>query len=200
MKTLLILGSDKLSQLVISKIGLNKHTEILIDKSTNLKRIFKLIAKGVISPLLFAKMCYCELIRNSFFFLESFKSIKSNKELLDIVENNNIKKIILFRVGLIINKELIKKKILILNIHAAKIPKFGGIGSIQKALNKKEFNQYASLHIVTKTIDKGRVLDKEKYLLSPNNSYCLNEEIAYKASIKLLSRTLLKNSKMKNLY
>jgi len=70
MKTLLILGSDKLSQLVISKIGLNKHTEILIDKSTNLKRIFKLIAKGVISPLLFAKMCYCELMRNSFFFLE----------------------------------------------------------------------------------------------------------------------------------
>ena len=69
MKTLLILGNDKLGQLAISKIVLNKHTRILIDKSTNLKRIFKLIAKGVISPLLFAKMCYCEFIRNSFCFL-----------------------------------------------------------------------------------------------------------------------------------
>ena len=75
------------------------------------------------------------------------------------------------------------------------MPKFGGIGSIQKALKEREFNQYASLHIVNETIDKGRVLDKEKYFLSPNNCYCRNEEIAYKAAIKLLLRTLVKLKK-----
>ena len=195
MKTLLILGNDKLSQLAISFIGLNNNFKILIDKSINLKKIFKLLAKRVISPFLFAKICFCELSRRSFCSLETFNSIKNNKELLSFVENNNIKKIILFRAGLIINKELIEKKILILNIHAAKVPKYGGIGSIQKALKEREFNQYASLHIVNATIDKGKVLDKEKYILSQNNSYCRNEEIAYKASIKLLSRTLLKSKK-----
>jgi hypothetical protein len=45
MKTLLILGNDKLSQLAVSKISLNSHFKILIDKSTNIKKIFKLLAK-----------------------------------------------------------------------------------------------------------------------------------------------------------
>jgi methionyl-tRNA formyltransferase len=193
MKTLLILGNDKLSQLAISKISLNSHFKILIDKSTNLKRIYKLITKKIIKPSLLVKMFFCELCRKKNHSLETFKSIKNNKTLITYVKKNNIKKIILFRAGLIINKTLIKQKITILNIHAAKVPKYGGIGSIQKALLKKEFNQYASLHFVNTEIDKGRVIDREKYKLKPNKSYCYNEEIAYLAGIKLLTRALKKS-------
>jgi methionyl-tRNA formyltransferase len=192
MKTLLILGNDKLSQLAVSKISLNSHSKILIDKSTNIKKIFKLLAKGVINPFLLAKMYYSELRRKSLCSLELFKSIKNNKELLKIVENNNIKKIILFRAGLIISKELIQKKISIHNIHAAKIPNYGGIGSIQKALKEKAYKQFACLHIVTAAIDRGRIIDKEKYTLMPKKSYYLNEEVAYNAAIKILCRVLLK--------
>ncbi len=192
MKTLLILGNDKISQLVASKISSNINLKILIDKSNNLKRIYKLLTKRVISPLLFIKMFYCEFKRKNFHSLKSFESIHDNKMLVSFVEKHNIKKIILFRAGLIIGKTLIKKKITILNIHAAKVPQYGGIGSIQKALKKKELNQYASLHLVKVAIDKGKVLDKEKYNLIPNKSYCYNEGIAYRAASKLLSRTLLK--------
>jgi hypothetical protein len=78
MKTLLILGNDKLSQLAVSKISLNSHFKILIDKSTNIKKIFKLLAKGVINPFLLAKMYYSELRRKSLCSLELFKSINEN--------------------------------------------------------------------------------------------------------------------------
>jgi len=192
MKTLLILGNDKLSELAISKIVLNKNLKILIDRSNNFKRVYKLLIKGVISPLLLIKMLYCEHKRKNLVSLKSFESIHSNKMLIGFVKKYKIKKIILFRASLIIDKKLIKKKIKILNIHAAKVPKYGGIGSIQKALKHKELNQYASLHLVKVAIDKGKVLDKEKYNLIPNKSYCYNEEVAYRAASKLLSRTLLK--------
>ena len=192
MKTLLILGNDKISQLAASKISPKINLKILIDRSNNIKRIYKLLTKGVINPLLFIKMFYCEFKRKNFHSLKSFETIHDNKMLVSFVEKHNIKKIILFRAGLIIGKTLIKKKIIILNIHAAKVPKYGGIGSIQKALKQKELNQYASLHLVKVAIDKGKVLDKEKYNLISNKSYCYNEGIAYRAASKLLLRTLLK--------
>ena len=193
MKTLIILGNDRLSQLAISKIGSSDNLCILIDRSTNLKRIYKLVIKKKITLSILIKMFFCELQRKKFNNLNSFESIRNNKTLLDYIKRNNIKKIILFRAGLIINKVLIKKRITILNIHAAKVPKYGGIGSIQKALKDKDFNQYASLHHVTTAIDKGKVLDKEKYKLLASKSYCFNENIAYQSALKLLCRTLLQN-------
>jgi folate-dependent phosphoribosylglycinamide formyltransferase PurN len=190
MNTFLIIGNDRICQQVVSKINLNTHFKILIDKSTNLKRVTKLIAKRKISPFLLAKMYYCEFWRNNYDSLDTFDSIKKNETLINLVEEYDIKKIVLFRAGLILNKKLIEKKIDILNIHAAIVPKYGGIGSIQKALNEKAFNQYSSLHKVTTTIDKGEILDKEVYTLVPEKSYCYNEKIAYEAAFKLLNRTL----------
>ena len=109
MKTLLILGNDKLSELAISKIVLNKNLKILIDRSNNFKRVYKLLIKGVISPLLLIKMLYCEHKRKNLVSLKSFESIHSNKMLIGFVKKYKIKKIILFRAGLIIDKKLIKK-------------------------------------------------------------------------------------------
>ena len=76
----------------------------------------------------------------------------------------------------------------LLNVHCAKIPEFGGIGSIAKALRNKSFEQEATLHKVSKKIDEGKVIDTEKFSLNPDASYCKNETIAYNAGIRLLKR------------
>ena len=82
----------------------------------------------------------------------------------------------------------------ILNIHAAKVPEYGGIGSIQKALKDGAYEQFASLHEVTDRIDQGELVDTEKFVLRANSSYAENEKIAYGASINLLLRNIKKTS------
>ena len=77
------------------------------------------------------------------------------------------------------------------------IPDFGGIGSINKALESNAYDQSACLHVVTSRIDEGRVLDKENYTLDPSGSYCSNEAIAYKAAETLLIRSLKENYDVK---
>ena len=80
-----------------------------------------------------------------------------------------------------------------MNIHCAKVPDYGGLGSIQKALDEKCYAQNSTLHQVTTTIDQGKVFDTESYKLDPNKSYFTNENIAYKSGLLLLQRTLQKS-------
>ena len=76
----------------------------------------------------------------------------------------------------------------ILNIHCAKIPEYGGIGVLDRALNDKAYNQEATLHIITERIDEGEVITVEPYKLQESLSYRENENIAYDAGIKLFNR------------
>ena len=90
------------------------------------------------------------------------------QDLINEVKKNSPQRIILFRAGLIINKSVISLGVPLLNVHCAKIPEFGGIGSIAKALRNKSFEQEATLHEVSKKIDEGKVIDTEKFSLNPN--------------------------------
>ena len=60
--------------------------------------------------------------------------IKNNHDLLEIIKTLEPFRLVLFRAGLIIDKSVIDDYVKILNIHAARVPIYGGIGSIQKAL------------------------------------------------------------------
>ena len=118
--------------------------------------------------------------------------ISQNSELLKIITDLKPERLLLYRCGLIINKNILKTGIPILNFHAAKIPDYGGIGSINKALLDKVYNQFASLHQVTEHIDRGKLIDIENYVLNPQSSYTENEGIAYAASLRLLIRNFNK--------
>ena len=78
----------------------------------------------------------------------------------------------------------------IYNIHAARVPEYGGLGSIARALKDGALEQFASLHEVTSKIDEGKLLDTENFLLSPKASYFENEQTAYSAAIRLLMRRI----------
>ena len=71
-----------------------------------------------------------------------------------------------------------------------------GLGSINRALNDCAFEQNASLHQVTSTIDKGLVIDVEPFLLNGEKSYCYNENIAYQAGLRLLCEQLVVNNQL----
>lgn len=193
-KTLLILGNDKIAGSALTKINnIDKDTKIIIDRSTNFKRIKRLIQKKILKPSLIFKMALNEIARKDKKPNKKLSGISSNTDILKIIQDFSPDRLILFRAGLIINKEILNTGIPVLNIHAATVPDFGGLGSIDMALKSKVYNQSACLHIVTSRIDEGAVIDKEDYALDPKANYFLNEEIAYNAAIKLLLRAITKN-------
>jgi folate-dependent phosphoribosylglycinamide formyltransferase PurN len=193
MKTLIILGDDKITGVAAKKIHKNSENIIYIDRSNNIHRIIKLLKKGVLSPLLLAKMIASQLTHHGKRPTKDIPGITSNSDLLNIISILEPDRIMLFRAGLIINEKVLNTGIPILNIHAATVPAYGGIGSIDKAIKDKAYRQHACLHIVTSKIDQGRILDKECYQLDPHENYCENERIAYRAALILLLRAIEKN-------
>ncbi|WP_460874697.1 formyltransferase family protein [Paralcaligenes ginsengisoli] len=199
MSTMLILGSDKVAGSVFTLPELSATNPVIVrDESTNLHRVARLMWKGRLSALLLLKMFFCECQRsNTRNVPASVQRIKNNKDLLTLLNKHQPNRVILFRAGLVINKEVISYEIPLLNIHCAKIPEFGGLGSIARALRNGVMDQSATLHQVTTTIDSGTVFDTEPFTLDPNLSYCANERIAYNAGLRLLQRTLRSDIGMK---
>jgi len=190
MSKLVILGNDKIGGLAYKKLHNLSDSNIYIDKSANLRRIFILLLKKRINIRLVCKMIVSEFMRSGNRPPKNSLSLNDNNDLLNVIKQGNYSKILLFRAGLIINKSVIDTGLPILNIHAAKVPDFGGIGSIDRALRNKAFNQFASLHVVTTKIDEGEVIDKEHFVLDPEKSYFENERLAYDAAICLLLRVV----------
>lgn len=193
MKTLLVLGNDKIAGRAFELLQLNLSEDnfiVVVDKTTSLSRVLKLIKSGTLTFKLVLKMLVSEWRRKGNTPPESLRPILSNKDLLEVIQTTKPERIILFRAGLIISKAIIDTDIPIMNIHCANIPEYGGIGSISRALRDKALDQAACLHIVTKTIDEGEVVDHELYSLVLCNPYHVNENIAYEAGIRLLMRTL----------
>jgi len=137
-------------------------------------------------------MLICELRRNKNILRNNkLEVIKNNNDLFFYIKKYEPKKIILFRVGLVIQKKVISFGVPIFNIHCAMLPKYKGLGAIHKAINQKAVMQKATLHKVTYKIDSGKILDTEPYKINLKKSYCFNENQAYNAGIKLLKRSIL---------
>lgn len=190
MKTLLIIGSDKIGLSALRLVEVSDYVRVVFDQSSSLKRILNLIIRKRISLWLVVKMALAEIFRKSEYKDKSIPSISSNRDLQAILNSQKFDQIILFRAGLIIESSIIDKDIPIYNIHAATIPEYGGLGSIYRAISDNELDQRACLHSVTNKIDEGTVIDFENYKLSKESSYSENENVAYQAAITLLQRTL----------
>jgi hypothetical protein len=192
MLTMLVIGKDRLSYKAINSLKYDAKSLVIVkDISTNLRRICKLIFKGTLQIDLLLKMFYCELIRKKeYTYHHDMLRVKSNQDLIRLIKVYRPDRIILFRAGLIINNDIISMRTPIMNIHCAKIPEYGGIGSINKAIKDHSYAQCATLHEVITAIDCGRILDIEPYCLDLDKPYCYNEYVAYEAGIKLLQRTV----------
>lgn len=186
MKRIILIGNDKISSMALQVLPNDEEIFCYVDKSTNFKRIVKLLKKRAMPFPLVVKMLLCEVFRPGHKPSSAIPSIKSNVDLARTIKNKCPDEVILFRAGLIINTNVLSLGAKILNIHCARLPDYGGIGTIARALKDNEYDQSATLHVVTKSIDEGEVLKTLPYRLNPSESYCKNEMVAYKAGVQLL--------------
>lgn len=190
---LVILGKDKIGQIGAKAIGPVKGVRMVWDCSSNLKRVARLVIKRRIKLALLLKMFWAEVLRESSgdsSFSTSFVNVKDNSELRNLMIELKPAVVVCFRAGLIIAPRVLSLGIPFYNIHAAKVPEFGGLGSIQKALTAGAYHQSACLHQIEHTIDTGPVLLEEPYQLDPQATYSENEDRAYSAGIALLVKSI----------
>ena len=189
-KIIVVFGDDKISRTLFSQINFSDNIILVSDKSSNIRRVIRLIMRGSIPILAVIKMFFADVFRQNAELLTHTFSIRSNSELSDLYNEYLPSKIILFRAGLIVQRNKFPSNFDLLNIHCASIPKYGGLASIHRAIQNGDFIQNATLHRVTNKIDEGEVLSELKYEMIPSNSYKKNEDIAYKAGFKLLVKVL----------
>ena len=161
MNTLLIISPDKIGFKVLNTTSIPNNVTVVFDRSSTIKRILKLIYQKRIPISLVLKMAISEIRRKRERLGANFCSIHSNADVRDLIKRYKIDNIILFRAGLIIESDIIQQGIPIANIHAASLPKYGGLGSINRALKDRAVDQNACLHRVTEKIDEGSILDTQ---------------------------------------
>ena len=189
MKAIVVVGNDKIGRRLVSKISDNSDISVLIDHSSGLSRIYKILLKRRIGIKTLLLMGLAEMMRRDT-AIPDLPRITSNADLATACKKNNVKRVFLFRAGLIISRELLDQGFEIINMHCARLPEYGGLASIHKALVNKDYDQCATLHIVTEGIDKGEIIRTLPFKLDPKFSYKKNEDTAYEAGITLLSHYL----------
>lgn len=185
-KLLLVTSGDKFGSQARLAAGRYPGVVLVEDRSSNLGRVVRLLLRRRLSPWLVARMAWAEFRRAPAPRTPGAWRIHSNADLLEVLEKECPARVVLFRAGLIIGKHVLATGIPIMNIHCARVPEFGGLGSIDAALRAGAYDQCATLHQVTQAIDRGEVLMTRAYQLDPAKSYRVNEDVAYRAGLALL--------------
>jgi methionyl-tRNA formyltransferase len=189
MARLLVVSNDKLGRRLAARLADVSDLVIVADATPNVGRILRLLRRGSLSPLLLFRMAMAEACRPDTQTMIQ-QRIGGNSELAELIAAGAIEEIYTFRAGLIIGRDLLHSGARFFNCHCARLDGFGGLGSIHRALREGAHDQAATLHRVTQKIDSGEIIALEPYRLDPRRSYGNNEDIAYEAGIRLLSRIL----------
>ena len=187
-QTLLVVSNDKISWHVLNLLKNKNNLIFAADETTGVRRVLRLVFRRKISINLLVRMLISEIRRPSATKEKEVSRIRSNDQLLKLIRDKNPCRILLFRAGLIISREILSEGIPIFNIHCARLPEFGGIGAIWRAMQCGAIHQCATLHRITSRIDEGEVIDTEGYTLDTGKSYGYNENLAYEAGGRLLER------------
>ena len=189
-KIIVVLADDKITKSLFSTVNFEENVILVLDRSSNIRRVKKLILRGSLPLFSVFKMLFADILRRNIDLKVPVLSIANNTDLLNLYEEYSPSQIILFSAGLIVKRDKFPADFDLLNIHCASIPSYGGLASIYRAIKNKDFSQKATLHRVTNKIDEGEVLKELPYEMTPTNSYRKNEDIAYKAGFDLLIEVL----------
>jgi methionyl-tRNA formyltransferase len=188
-KTFVVVSDDKITSKLFKDFN---RTDVLLlkDRSSNFKRFLKLVVNRRIPIKAFFLMALAEFLRKKTDSTANFEVIRSNHELQNLYRKHVPEKIVLFRAGLIVKRNLFPLNLQMYNLHCAKLPEYGGLASIYRARLAGDLKQNATLHVLTDEIDGGAVLDEQPYTLSQNESYRTCEDLAYQKGYELLCKTL----------
>ncbi len=158
-------------------IGKNKiYCAVFISgRGSNLKSIFryskkkssKIILKLVVSNNLSApgvKFAKKNKIITQIVNYEN--KIKAEKEMLNLLKQNDIKLICLAGFLKILSKNFIKNfNGKIINIHPSLLPKYKGLNTHERVIKNKESYSGCTVHFVNKTLDSGKIILQQKVKL-----------------------------------
>jgi hypothetical protein len=187
MNTLLLVGDDKIGRSLLARLPPGVATAL--DRSSNWRRAARVLLKGSLSPAALWMMWRAESRRRDTRAGAS-AAVRTSGELLALVRQAGVERLILFRAGLIVSRDLLSAAREVLNVHCARLPDYGGLGAIHRALKQGDYRQCATMHRVIERIDAGAVVATLPYVLDPARSYFDNEELAYEAGMKLLLEQL----------
>lgn len=184
--TLVLVGNDKRGRTFIHRYARQYNVSMVVqDGSRAIRRIVKLLRRGSLSIPVLLKMTWAEL-RRPYCRIPALPHIKTNSELVAIINDQKIEQIVLYHVGLIIRRKVLETGVTVYNIHCARLPEYGGLMAIQRALDKGDFQQEATLHIINEQVDSGETIQTVSFLLDAEKSYGANEDTAFDAGETLL--------------
>ncbi|HZZ80538.1 MAG TPA: hypothetical protein VFE62_18690 [Gemmataceae bacterium] len=187
--TLLVVGNDKIGARLLQRIPPTWPGHVVLDCSSSVTRVLRLLRRGSLPVGTFLRMAWANAWRPQLPMPE-YPRVGDISSLLEWIDKTQANRVFLFRAGLIISQRALACGAQFLNTHCARVPEYGGIGAIARALADRAFLQVATLHHVTTRIDEGEVLDTQPYCLRPERSYRENEDLAYDAGIELLAKHL----------
>ncbi len=124
----------------------------------------------------------------------NFKNLKeSEKKILSLLKNRNIKFIALAGFMKILSKNFIKNfKGKIINIHPSLLPKYKGLNTHHKAIKNKDKFAGCTVHYVTAKLDSGKkILQKKIKITSKDNAISLAKKVL-KEEHKLYPAAIMK--------
>jgi phosphoribosylglycinamide formyltransferase-1 len=101
----------------------------------------------------------------------SLKKISDEKEILFELKRNKIDLVCLAGFIKILSKNFIKNfNGKILNIHPSLLPKFKGLNTHERAINKKEKYSGCTVHFVNSKLDSGKIVLQKKVRINKNDT------------------------------
>ena len=101
----------------------------------------------------------------------SLKKISDEKEILFELKRNKIDLVCLAGFMKILSKNFIKNfNGKILNIHPSLLPKFKGLNTHERAINKKEKYSGCTVHFVNSKLDSGKIILQKKIRINKNDT------------------------------
>jgi len=118
---------------------------------------------------------------------------KAEKIILKTLKNNKIDLICLAGFMKILSKNFIKKfKKPILNIHPSLLPKFKGLNTHKRVLKAKEKFSGCTVHIVTPSLDSGKIISQKKIKINKNDNFFTLQKRILKFEHALYPKTIKK--------
>lgn len=189
-KIILIIGDDKMGRRAIANLS-KAFPNIMIyrNRSGNPARIAKLIKNKSLPLPSLLYMVLAEIYRPNL-EVPDYPLLCTNQEVRDMLVHEKPDEVICFRAGLVLTEKTLACEPTFLNLHCADLPKWGGLGTIYKALKAGAYNQNACLHEMVGKIDAGQIYYRQPYKLDPFISYKANEDRSIESGIILLKNYL----------
>lgn len=193
-RALLFVGDDALAEACVDRLRFGEQwgrVDVAKDVSLTARKVLRLLGRRSLALRHLLRMAWAMLLRRRSGGLDAVRGIRGNAQLATLLDAGRYDLVVMYRVSLIVDAANIAKPPLFLNVHCGRLPEYGGLAALCRALDNGDLEQAAVAHRVTKKIDDPEtIVDSESFLLDPRARYAANEERASRAGCRLVRRVL----------